>query len=292
MTRIAFLGTGLMGAPMARNLLKAEHDVTVWNRTAAKAEALVADGASVAARLAEAVRDAEAVISIVSDGKAGAEMINDRKLRAALTKGAIWVDMSSATPQEARWQRESLSELGVAHLDAPVSGGVKGAEDATLAIMAGGDAEVFAQAEPVLKAMGRVTHVGPSGSGQLAKLANQAIVGITIGAVAEAMLFLRETGADLAAVRAALKGGFADSTILQMHGARMTNGDFTPGGPSHLHLKDLDNVWAEAQAAGLSLPMLESVRDRYRRLVTELDGRMQDHSALFLELCDLNELKG
>lgn len=292
MTKIAFLGTGLMGAPMARNLLKAGHDVAVWNRTAAKAGALAGDGARVCARPAEAVAGADVVVMIVADGPVGLSLIEDPATRAAVTTGTIWIDMSSSKPAEARAQSQSLAEIGVSHLDAPVSGGVLGAQEARLAIMAGGEADVFARAEPVFSAMGRAMHVGPSGSGQLAKLANQAIVGVTIGAVAEAMLFLRETGADPAAVRDALLGGFADSTILQMHGARMTDGNFEPGGPSHLQLKDLVNVRAEAQAAGLTLPMVESVHDRYARLCSELDGAMKDHSALFLELCDLNNIEG
>ena len=292
MARIAFLGTGLMGAPMARNLLKAGHDVAVWNRTASKAEALASYGARVALTLAEAVCGAEFIIMIVADGKVGLEIMADSDLRKALSKDAIWIDMSSALPDEARAQSTSLAELGVHYVDAPVSGGVPGAEAGTLAIMAGGQADVVISATPVFEAMGRAIHVGPSGSGQLAKLANQAIVAITIGAVAEAMLFLRETGADPAGVREALKGGFADSTILQMHGERMTTGNFAPGGPSHLQLKDLRNVLSEAADAGLSLPMVQSTHDRYARLVSDLSGEMKDHSALFLELCDLNNLKG
>jgi 2-hydroxy-3-oxopropionate reductase len=138
--------------------------------------------------------------------------------------------------------------------------------------------------------MGRPVHVGPVGAGQLAKLANQAIVGITIAAVAEAMLMLQNGGADPAAVRAALKGGFADSTILQLHGARMTAGDFIPGGLCTLQLKDLNNAVSEAESFGLILPTLINTRDRFQRLVTELDGAELDHSALYLELCDQNGL--
>ncbi len=281
-----------MGAPMARNLLKAGHALAVWNRTAEKAQPLVGVGARLAHSPAEAVAGAELVISMVSDGTAGAALVGDAKVRAALGANVIWVDMSSAKPEEARWQNASLAELGVAHLDAPVSGGVAGAEAGTLAIMVGGAAETFERAAPVLQAMGHPTRVGPSGAGQLAKLANQAIVAVTIGAVAEAMLFLRETGADPAAVRAALKGGFADSTILQMHGARMTNGDFEPGGLAHLQLKDLRNALSEAQATGLTLPMVESVHDRFEHLCDEMDGGMKDHSALFLELCKQNQMDG
>ena len=288
--KIALLGTGLMGAPMARNLCQAGMHTTVWNRTIAKAEPLVAFGANVAKTAAEAVAGTDIVISMLSDGPTGVLVQSDPELRAALRGGAIWVEMGSIKPEEARAAALSLEELGVHYVDAPVSGGTKGAEEASLAIMAGGAAEEFANVTAALSAMGRPVHVGPVGAGQLAKLANQAIVGITIAAVAEAMLMLQNGGADPAAVRAALKGGFADSTILQLHGARMTTGDFTPGGLCTLQLKDLNNAVLEAESFGLILPTLINTRDRFQRLVTELDGAELDHSALYLELRDQNGL--
>ena len=288
--KIALLGTGLMGAPMARNLCQAGMHTTVWNRTIAKAQPLVAFGANVAKTAAEAVAGTDIVISMLSDGPTGVLVQSDPELRAALRGGAIWVEMGSIKPEEARAAALSLEKLGVHYVDAPVSGGTKGAEEASLAIMAGGAAEEFANVTAALSAMGRPVHVGPVGAGQLAKLANQAIVGITIAAVAEAMLMLQNGGADPAAVRAALKGGFADSTILQLHGARMTTGDFTPGGLCTLQLKDLNNAVSEAESFGLILPTLINTRDRFQRLVTELDGAELDHSALYLELCDQNGL--
>ena len=288
--KIALLGTGLMGAPMARNLCQAGMHTTVWNRTIAKAQPLAAFGASVVKTAAEAVAGTDIVISMLSDGPTGVLVQSDPELRAALRGGAIWVEMGSIKPEEARAAALSLEELGVHYVDAPVSGGTKGAEEASLAIMAGGAAEEFATVTAALSAMGRPVHVGPVGAGQLAKLANQAIVGITIAAVAEAMLMLQNGGADPAAVRAALKGGFADSTILQLHGARMTAGDFIPGGLCTLQLKDLNNAVSEAESFGLILPTLINTRDRFQRLVTELDGAELDHSALYLELCDQNGL--
>ena len=284
--KIALLGTGLMGAPMARNLCQAGMHTTVWNRTIAKAQPLAAFGANVVKTAAEAVAGKDIVISMLSDGPTGVLVQSDPELRAALRGGAIWVEMGSIKPEEARAAALSLEELGVHYLDAPVSGGTKGAEEASLAIMA----EEFATVTAALSAMGRPVHVGPVGAGQLAKLANQAIVGITIAAVAEAMLMLQNGGADPAAVRAALKGGFADSTILQLHGARMTTGDFTPGGLCTLQLKDLNNAVSEAESFGLILPTLINTRDRFQRLVTELDGAKLDHSALYLELRDQNGL--
>mgnify|MGYP002628872328 CR=1 FL=1 len=287
MTTVAVLGTGLMGAPMARNLLKAEFGVVAWNRTRAKAEALEGDGALVADTASAAVAEADFVLTMLSDGPAVGEMI--AAIKDDLKPGAIWLDMSSIKPEEARAHSEVLSH---AHLDAPVSGGTKGAEDGTLAIMVGGEAAVFDQARAVFEAMGRPVHVGPAGAGQLAKLANQGIVAVTIGAVAEAMLLLQKGGADPAAVRAALKGGFADSTILQQHGARMTTGNFVPGGRSVSQLKDLNNVMAEAEGLGLTLPMIEGVRDRFTVFCDEMDGGEMDHSGLYLELMRRNGMEG
>jgi len=256
---VAVIGTGLMGLPMARNLVRAGHRVVVWNRTRARAEGLEADGATIAESAAEAVGGADVVLTMLSDGFATGALLDDADLRAALPDGTLWLDMSSAKPEHAREQAALLAGLGCAHLDAPVSGGTKGAEGANLAIMVGGSAEDFERALPVLNDLGRPVHVGASGAGQLAKLANQTIVAVTIGAVAEAMLLLEKGGADPAAVRQALSGGFADSTILQQHGARMTNGDFVPGGLSKFQLKDLDNTLAEADALGLSLPSTQAI---------------------------------
>lgn len=292
MTEIAVLGTGLMGAPMARNLLAKGHRVTAWNRTRAKAEGLIPDGAQVADAPAQAVAQAEIVITMLSDGRATGAMVADSAVLAALAPGALWIDMSSTKPSEARAQADMLAASGHDHLDAPVSGGTKGAEAGALAIMAGGSAEAFDKGAPVLCAMGRPVHVGPVGAGQLAKLANQLIVANTIGAVAEAMLLLRDGGADPGAVRAALKGGFADSTILQQHGRRMTEGDFVPGGLSKFQLKDLENVMDEAQTLDLTLPMTAAIRDRFARLCGELEGAELDHSGLFLELLARNAKGG
>ncbi|APX12944.1 NAD(P)-dependent oxidoreductase [Tateyamaria omphalii] len=280
--KVALLGTGLMGFPMARNLARAGVPVTVWNRTVTKAEPLADDGAAVAASTSAAVTGADVIITMMSDGPTVLAVIGE--VSRSLSSGALWIDMSSTKPGEAREARAILSELGVGFLDAPVSGGTKGAEAASLAIMAGGEAADFDRARAVLEVMGRPVHVGPTGAGQLSKLCNQAIVAVTIGAVAEAMLLAEEGGADPAALRAALKGGFADSTILQQHGERMTTGNFEPGGLSKFQLKDLDNVLHEAGATGVTLPMVQDVRDRFAHFVDHMDGADRDHSGLYLEL--------
>ncbi len=292
MARIAVLGTGLMGARMARNLLQAGHEVAAWNRSPAKAWALAGDGAQASDSAAEAVMGADFVITMLSDGAATGAMIGDNAVTDALREGAVWLDMSSIKPEEARAQAAHLQGLGFAHLDAPVSGGTKGAEAGSLAIMVGGEAAVFERAAPVFAAMGRAVHVGPAGAGQLAKLANQAIVAVTIGVVAEAMLLLQKGGADPAAVRQALKGGFADSVILQQHGERMTEGNFQPGGLSKFQLKDLENAMGEAGKYGLRLPLTGQLRDRFETLCREMDGGDLDHSAIYLELMRQNGMEG
>ena len=287
---IAFLGIGLMGNHMARNLLKAGYEVHIWNRTTAKAQALIQDGAKVAGTPQEAVAQADIIITMVSDGPTVADLLFTQKVADHIPAGAIVIDMSSIKASEAQAHSTQLAKSGIFHLDAPVSGGTKGAEAASLAIMVGGKDENFQTALPILSVMGRAVHVGPDGAGQLSKLANQAIVGVTIGIVAEAMLFVEKGGADPAAVREALKGGFADSTILQQHGSRMTTGDFVPGGPARFQVKDMSNVLDEAAKDGLQLPLTTEVRDRFRYLVEEMDGGALDHSALYLELLKRNGL--
>ena len=287
---VAFIGTGLMGFPMAKNILKQGHTVKAWNRSPGKAEPLAKFGAQIAASMQEACAGADFVISMLTDGNAVQKILEADKLLAALQPDCIWIDMSSTKPSEARAQATRLEPLDIHHLDAPVSGGIIGAETAELAIMVGGEKSIFEQAKPLLRALGRPVLVGPSGSGQLAKLANQAIVGVTIGAVAEAMLLLEAGGADPAAVRDALRGGFADGTILQQHGARMTERDFTAGGPSKLQLKDLNNVLSEANDLGLTLPATEHIRDRFKYFIEHMKGENMDHSGLYLELRSRNGL--
>jgi 3-hydroxyisobutyrate dehydrogenase-like beta-hydroxyacid dehydrogenase len=282
--KIAFLGIGLMGLPMARNLLHAGFGVTAWNRSREKAKALEAFGGKVCASAHDAAGGADVVITMLSDGPAVADLLFAQGVAEAMHAGAVFIDMSSIRPDEAREHAGRLAALGVAALDAPVSGGTRGADAGTLAIMAGGAAEAFAKAEPVLKAMGRPTHVGPSGCGQIAKLANQGIVAITIGAVAEAVLLAEKAGLAKGALRQALAGGFADSVILQQHGGRMEERNFAPGGPAAYQLKDLNNLLGAGDTLGLKLPLATALRARFAALVDEMDGAMQDHSALFLEL--------
>lgn len=283
-TRIAFLGIGLMGAPMARRLLAAGFSLTAWNRDAARAQALKADGARIAATAQEAVRGADIVISMLADGPAV-----DTVLQAALpalTFGALWIDMSSTRQAEAQQFHALLSGRGLRFLDAPVSGGVAGAAAGTLAIMAGGGDEDFIQARPVFEALGKATLVGPAGSGQVAKLCNQLIVGATLNVVAEALLLAQAAGADPAAVRGAIRGGFAESRILDLHGQRMLERNFMPGGQVRTQLKDQLNIAAAAAAAGITLPLTDLVTARYAALNETHPAA--DHSAALLALEQLN----
>ncbi len=289
--KIAFLGIGLMGNHMARNLLKAGYGLNAWNRTISKAEALAVDGAQIAQTPAEAVKDADYVITMLSDGPTVRDMFFTNGLCQQMKAGACLIDMSSIKASEAREHATEMRATGRGHLDAPVSGGTKGAEAGSLAIMVGGTEEVFAKAEPVFMPMGRPVRVGPDGSGQLSKLANQTIVAVTIGVVAEAMLLAEKGGADPAAIRDALKGGFADSVILQQHGERMTTGNFEPGGLTKFQLKDINNALEEAGHHGLTLPLTEQIQQRYDVLTNEMDGADTDHSAIYLELLRQNNLQ-
>ncbi|MFO6448319.1 NAD(P)-dependent oxidoreductase [Erythrobacter sp. NE805] len=282
--RIGVLGTGIMGAPMARNLAQAGHAVTVWNRTHAKAQALSGNGVEVAETIAAACRAAALLVVMVSNDETAERVLFGKGgASTALPPGAIVAMMSSIGVDTARSQGARLAERGIGYVDAPVSGGERGAVAGTLAIMAGGDADHVAAIREPLAALGRLTHVGPVGSGQLAKLANQAIVGITIGAVAEALILAEAGGADPAAVRDALLGGFADSTVLRQHGERMIARDFAPGAHATTQLKDLRNAARLAERLGRPLPFTALAHDLYAALCEgELAAR--DHSALYLHL--------
>ncbi|MYM75637.1 NAD-binding protein [Duganella sp. FT134W] len=273
-----------MGDPMVRRLLAAGHAVTVWNRTAAKAEALAGAGARAISNLQDAVRGAHIVISMLEAGPTVQEVL--RAALPALAPGTLWLDMSSTQQAEAQAFHAQLTAQGGRFIDAPVSGGVGGAAAGTLAIMAGGAAEDFAEAEPVLAAMGRATLVGPAGAGQVAKLCNQLIVGATINIVAEAMLLAQAAGADPAAMRAAIRGGFAESKILDVHGQRMLERNFVAGGKVSTQLKDQRNILAAAQAAGIVLPLTELVTARYMTLSKTIP--QADHSAALIGLEQLN----
>lgn len=280
---IALLGTGIMGSRLAIRLLDAGYALRVWNRSPEKAMALAGRGAVVTDRPATACEGATLVLIMLADGPSVEAVMFAGGAGDGLLPGALVVDMGSNSPGVAQAHRARLRARDVHHLDAPVSGGPGGAEQGTLAIMVGGDEADFARAVPVLRHLGRPTLVGPAGSGQLAKLCNQTIVALTIGAVAEALLLAAAGGADPAKVREALAGGYADSLILKVHGERMLTRSFAPGGPSRMQLKDLRNILDAARDAGLELPLASRVTDLYASLVANGGGEL-DHSALLLEI--------
>ena len=288
---IAFLGTGLMGAPMCQNLLSAGLPLTVWNRSLAKAEPLAKRGAVVADSPQSAVTDADVVITMLSDGPAVSAVMFEQGAADAIREGATHIDMSSIGADEAIEHAKRHAERGVRYLDSPVSGGTRGASAGELAIMAGGDAETFAAMQPVFAALGQATHVGPNGCGQLAKLANQVIVAITIGAVSEAFILAGGGGADRAKVREALQGGFASSRILTEHGQRMVDRAFEPGGPAKFQLKDLHNALSAADRLDLELPITKLLHGLFDAMVQSGKGDM-DHSGLLTHLEALNNITG
>ena len=289
--KIAFLGTGLMGAPMCQNLLSADLPLTVWNRTQTKTEPLGKRGAEIADSPQSAVSDADVIITMLSDGTAVADIMFNQGVAEAIRESATHIDMSSIGADEAIEHAKRHVKRGVRYLDAPVSGGTKGAAAGELAIMAGGDAKTFAEMQPVFATLGQATHVGPNGCGQLAKLANQIIVAITIGAVGEALILAGGGGADRAKVREALQGGFASSRILTEHGQRMVDRAFEPGGPARFQLKDLHNALSAADRLGLDLPITRLLHGLFNDMVQSGKGDM-DHSGLLTHLEALNNITG
>tara|TARA_B100000446_G_scaffold108647_1_gene101557 strand:+ start:566 stop:1411 length:846 start_codon:yes stop_codon:yes gene_type:complete len=278
-----------MGAPMCQNLLSADLPLTVWNRSQAKTEPLAKRGAEIADSPQSAVSDADVVITMLSDGTAVADIMFNQGVAEAIRESATRIDMSSIGADEAIEHAKRHVKRGVRYLDAPVSGGTKGAAAGELAIMAGGDAETFAAMQPVFAPLGQATHVGPNGCGQLAKLANQVIVAITIGAVSEALILAGGGGADRAKVREALQGGFASSRILTEHGQRMVNRAFEPGGPAKFQLKDLRNALSAAERLGLDLPITKLLHKLFDAMVQSGKGDM-DHSGLLTHLEALNNI--
>ncbi len=279
-TRIAFLGIGLMGNPMALRLLNAGFPLWAWNRSRDKAQVLAEYDALIADTPAQAVADADIVITMLEAGPVVSDVV--QQALPSLRPGSLLIDMSSTRQAEAQALHALLAEHQVHCLDAPVSGGVLGAELGDLAIMAGGSEDDFKRAQIVFDVLGHATLVGPAGCGQLAKLCNQLIVGGTLNIVAEALLLAQAGGADPAAVRSAIRGGFAESRILEVHGQRMLERNFLPGGQVKSQAKDMDNILAAAKAAGLTLPLTELVTGRYHTLLETIPHA--DHSAALIGL--------
>lgn len=273
--QIAFIGTGIMGAPMARNLLKAGYAVTVYNRTRAKAEALAGDGASVAETAADAAAGADVIITMLPDTPdVEAVLLGEGGVAAAARAGSVVIDMSTISPEATRRMAAALGERGIEMLDAPVSGGDKGAIAGTLSIMVGGKREVFERCRPVFEAMGKtILLCGPHGAGQLVKLCNQIAGAVTLLGVAEAVAFARAAGADPEAMIQAVGAGAAGSWAMNNLGPRMAAGDFAPGFMVDLMLKDLRIVEETASRAGQPLEAASLARALLEKARAGGDGR-------------------
>jgi 3-hydroxyisobutyrate dehydrogenase-like beta-hydroxyacid dehydrogenase len=272
--RVALLGTGIMGAHMARRLAQAGFAVTAWNRSADKAAPLAQFGVRLAHSASAACESADFVIVMLSNGPVVEEVLfsadgTGRKPAEVIPAGSALVVMSSIPVETCQAQAPRITARGVGYVDAPVSGGEPGARDGTLAIMAGGDEKVIESLADVFAVLGRVTRIGPVGTGQMTKLANQIIVGGTMVAVAEALHFAMRGGADPAAVRRALMGGFAESKILNIHGERMVARNFVPGGPAEYQLKDLRTAKALAETFGLNFTLLDTLVDIFGDMITD-----------------------
>jgi 2-hydroxy-3-oxopropionate reductase len=282
-TTIAFIGLGTMGAPMARNLLARGFDVVGYNRSPVRAQALAADGGRAASSIAGAVGAADIVITMLPDSPdVTAVLSGPDGVIARARPGTLVIDMSTIRPDVAVAAAAAAAQAGLRFLDAPVSGGEQGAIDGVLSIMVGGAADDVTAARPVLEAVGTtIVHVGPVGSGQTVKAANQLIVAGTIELVAEALTFLAARGVDLAAAVEVLGGGLAGSTVLQRKGPAMLSRNFAPGFRVELHHKDLGIFGDAAREAGVVAPLGAAVAELMASLTAQGAGAL-DHSALLL----------
>ena len=278
---VGFIGLGIMGRPMATNLLKAGFKLRVYNRSRAPVEQLVALGAAAASSPVEAARGADVVITMLPDSPDVQQVVaGPSGVEKGLRAGGVVIDMGTTSPMVARELAERLKSRGIHMLDAPVSGGEKGAIEGSLSIMVGGEPAVFEACRPIFEALGRnIVYIGPNGAGQVAKACNQIVVGVTIQAISEALTLAQRAGLDPARVRQALLGGSAYSRVLEAHGQRMLEDNFQPGFKARLHRKDLAIALAAGRA--FSVPLLATAL--VHELLTALEARGQgdwDHSAL------------
>ena len=280
--RVGVIGTGLMGKPMARNLIKGGFDVVVWNRTTSKLADLVAAGAVAAPTPKALAEQCDIVITMLIDWETThIAIFGADGVLAGIRRGIVFIDMGTTSPAHARELADAFSAKGVEALDAPVSGGEKGAIEGTLTIMAGGSQAAFERAEPIFAAMGKTyVRIGDAGAGQIAKMCNQLIVASTVELVAEAFALARAHGVDPATVRQAMLGGFAGSKILEGQGQRMLDRNFVPGGPIKTHMKDRENILDACARTGLDLPVARAAFERVRMVVERGEGEL-DHTALY-----------
>ena len=285
---LSFIGTGLMGLPMVKNLSKGNYKINVFNRTLSKMDDLKSiSNIVICNSLDLAIKNSTVVITMLPDDDAVEKVIKEIVDKNLLEKKSIFIDMSSTKYDSAKKFYNSLKKINVDFVDSPVSGGPEGAKSASLAIMAGGDQNIFNQIKEILKTMGNPTLVGPAGIGQEAKLCNQIIVGITIGAVAEAIILCEKVGANPENFIKAVAGGFADSKVLQNHGTRMVKKDFAPRGKTITHLKDMNNILECAENVETKLPISKLIQNMFQSLVDRGFGN-NDHSAIYKEILERN----
>ena len=279
--KTGFIGLGLMGKPMARNLANAGADLIVHNRSSASIDELVSEGMAAGGSPSGTAQGADIIIMMLPDTPTVEKiLLGENGVLVGLKPGSLVIDMGTTKVPVTRAFAKAIEDKGCDYLDAPVSGGTIGAENATLTIMAGGTDAAFKRAHPILNVLGsRITHIGSAGTGQDAKAANQVIVGLNIGAVAEALTLAKHAGADPAKVREALAGGFADSRILEVHGQRMIDDTFMPGARATVQRKDMDQALELAAELGIELPATSLSRDLYDWLI-ENGGADLDHAAL------------
>lgn len=285
MADLGFIGLGIMGKPMAGHLVKAGHKVHVFSRSPGPVKEL-ADSGAVACSSAREVAEKSDMVFIMVPDTPDVDMVlfGSDGVAEGVRKGSIVVDMSSISPIATKKFAQKLESLGVEMLDAPVSGGQLGAQNATLSIMVGGKKEIFEKAKPFFELMGQnIVHVGPNGDGQTCKVANQIVVALTIEAVGEALLLASKAGADASKVRNALMGGFAGSRILELHGERMITHSFEPGFRIRLHQKDLNLALESARELGVSIPNTATAQELFNAVKAQEGGDL-DHSAMVLAL--------
>lgn len=285
MANLGFIGLGIMGKPMAGHLVKAGHRVYVYDLNPEPIRELSAKGAVACRSSKEVAEKSDVIILMVPDTPDAEQVLFGREgVAEGVKKGSVVVDMSSISPIATKEFAKKLDGLGVEMLDAPVSGGQLGAENATLSIMVGGKPEIFEKIKPLFEIMGKnIVHIGNHGDGQTCKVANQIVVALTIEAVSEALVFASKAGADPRKVRQALLGGFAQSRILDVHGERMITRSFKPGFRIQLHRKDLNLALQAARQLGLSLPSTAMAQELFNAVVAQ-EGDQLDHSAMVLAL--------
>ena len=278
---VGFIGLGLMGLPMAKNILKKKYPLTVWSRSKKNYKTIQKLGAKTCQNFVDIPNKCQIIIMMLIDDKICMQISS--RMKNKLKEGQILIDMSSTKKKTSIKIEKNIKSRKAHFLDAPVSGGTIGAEKAKLAIMVGGQKRLFNKVKTLLNTMGKATYVGKTGSGQVAKLANQAIVGITIGAVSEALILAEAAGANPKAVREAIKTGFAGSPILENHGKRILNRNFKPGGKCSTQLKDMNNIIETARDHNIHLPISNKIKKLYATIAREGKSNL-DHSALYLLL--------